>query len=125
MGFVIVLDRVDTCLHSKLSKSLPVMADRLKSVKDVGMGSGKNNAGMASPTSPHVSRANLEMRSEAAMFYAVIKGDDLVMTRICLLEVISHSRKGGSRGGYISGSALKVYDDCQRRYLSGGNLPHK
>lgn len=83
------------------------------------MGSGKNNAGIESPTSPHVSRRNLEMRSEAAMFYAVIKGDDLVMTRICLLEVISHSRKGGSRGGYISGSALKVYDDCQRRYLSG------
>ena len=79
MGFVIVLDRVqdDTCLHSKLSKSLPVMADRLKSVQEVGMASGKNNAGtVESPTSPHISRRNLEMPSEAAMFYAVIKGDD-------------------------------------------------
>jgi hypothetical protein len=47
-----------------------------------------------------------------------------VMRQIYLIEVISHSRKGKSREGYISGTALKVYDDCQRRYLSGGNLPH-
>ena len=56
------------------------MADRLKSVQEVGIGSGKNNAGTESPTSPHVSRRNLEMRSEAAMFYAVIKGDDTNMS---------------------------------------------
>ena len=56
------------------------MADCLTSVQEVGMGSGKNNAGIEFPMSPHVSRRNLEMRSEAAMFYAVIKGDDTDMS---------------------------------------------
>ena len=53
------------------------MADRLKSVQEVGMGSGKNNAGIESPTSPHVAQRNLE---EAAILYTVIKGDETSMS---------------------------------------------